>query len=261
MNTLDVILADVARGLPRIRERRADLERQLSDSPAARPFAASLRGTGLGLIAEVKRRSPSAGAIAPGLDPADHAARYQRAGATAISVLTEPVHFGGSMADLEAVGRSVTLPILRKDFVIDEAQLLEARVAGASAALLIVKALPPQDLMRLADFARAIGLEVLVEVHEAAELAIALDLPAGAVGVNCRNLETFELDKERAWRLLEQIPPERVAVAESGITSAEDALVAARLGADAVLVGGALASLPDPEPLVSRIVSHPRHGR
>lgn len=237
------------------------LEAAAAGAPPAPPFAPALGAGGLGLIAEVKRRSPSAGAIAPGLDPVAHARAYEAAGASAISVLTEPEHFGGSLADLERVCRSVRVPVLRKDFIVDELQLLEARGAGAAAALLIVRILTPDRLVELHRVAEEIGLEALVEVHSAEEMAVALEAGARVIGVNSRDLDTFAVDPEAAWRLLRGVPPDRVAVAESGIATVADAERAAAAGADAVLVGSALSSAVEPGALAGRIRGVGRRAR
>jgi indole-3-glycerol phosphate synthase len=248
-------------GLPALRSRRGELERLAGSAPEVPDFGAALRGERLGLIAEVKRRSPSAGTINAVLDPAAHAARYEEAGASAISVLTEGPHFGGSVDDLVAVRGRVGVPVLRKDFIVDELQLLEARALGASAALLIVRILSRPELERLITFARALGLATLVETHTAAEIDVALEAGAGIVGVNSRDLDTFALDPEQAWELLSAIPPERLTVAESAMHTLQDVQKAAAAGADAVLIGTALSSAPDPSALVREFSSVARHAR
>ncbi len=212
-------------------------------------------------MAEVKRRSPSRGEIQPGLDPVAHAARYAAHGAAAISVLTDGPFFGGSLADLRAVADRVAIPLLRKDFVLFEEQLLEARIAGASAVLLIVRALSDERLRALSREAERVGLDVLVEVHDATELGRALEVGAAIIGVNSRNLDTFAVDTPAAWRLLSTIPSERLAVAESGMATRADVARAADAGADAVLIGGALSALADPAPLLQQLATVPRHGR
>lgn len=259
---LDQIVAAAKATLPGLRSRRAELERQVANAPKVPSFRGALAaGTTLGLIAEVKRKSPSAGTIRADLDPARHAVRYAGAGASAISVLTEGPHFGGSMADLESVGREISVPLLRKDFILDELQLLEARGAGASAALLIVRILAPDQLARLVIFARDIGLDVLVEAHTAAEVDAAMAAGGEIIGVNSRDLDTFKLDPQGAWRLLSHVPRRKLAVAESAMHTLEDVQRAAAAGADAVLIGTALSAAGDPAPLIGQIRGVARRAR
>jgi indole-3-glycerol phosphate synthase len=213
------------------------------------------------LVAEVKRRSPSRGLIAPGLDPVAQAAAYERGGAAAISVLTDGPHFGGSLEDLRRVAEVVSRPVLRKDFILDERQVLEARAAGASAVLLLVRALPAARLRALLRLATDLGLEGLVEAHGAGELGAALDSGARVVGINSRDLDTFVIDTERAWPLLARIPADRVAVAESGLATRADVERAAEAGADAVLVGTALSASAAPAELARALAAVPRRGR
>ncbi len=259
--TLEQILATTRAGLPSLHGRGAELERGAADTPAPAPFLAPWDRNRLALIAEVKRRSPSAGTISAGLDPVAHARAYAAAGASAISVLTDGPYFGGSLADLEAVAAAVPVPCLRKDFILDELQLLEARVAGASAVLLIVRALSQERLVALLAAARAAGLAALVEVHDAAELDRALDTDARYLGVNSRNLDTFAIDVRAAWALLGRIPADRVAIAESGMASEADVRAAAAAGADGVLIGTALSGAADPSALARAVASLPRTGR
>jgi indole-3-glycerol phosphate synthase len=247
--------------LPALRSRRGELERLAERAPAVPDFRAALRGERVALIAEVKRRSPSAGTINAELDPVTHAARYAEGGAAAISVLTEGPHFGGSVDDLVAVRSKVAVPVLRKDFILDEVQLLEARALGASAALLIVRILSQKDLERLIAFARGLGLATLVETHTAAEIDVALTAGAEIIGVNSRDLDTFALDPGAAWQLLADLPPDRLAVAESAMHTLPDVEKAARAGADAVLIGTALSSAPDPATAVRSFASVVRRGR
>lgn len=262
MAVLDQILAGTCRRVAALREHTAHLERAAGALPPPPSLRAALsQGDRLALIAEVKRRSPSLGAINPGLDPVELAGRYAAGGAAAISVLTEPAHFGGDIADLEAVSASLRLPTLRKDFIIDPLQLVEARATGAAAALLIVRILPGNTLPNLVTMARDIGLEVLVEVHHASELQRALEADADVIGVNARDLDTLAIDTDSAWDLIGRIPAERVAVAESGMHTAEDVGRAAAAGADAVLVGGVLASSDDPGALAAQLAGVPRRGR
>jgi indole-3-glycerol phosphate synthase len=215
----------------------------------------------VGLIAEVKRRSPSQGTISAGLDPAAHAAAYAGAGASAISVLTDGPFFGGSLDDLVAVRARVAVPLLRKDFIIDELQIAEARGAGASAVLLIVRALTPARLVELAAAARDFGLDVVVETHDAGELEIALASGATIIGVNSRNLDTFEIDIDSAWGLIATIPADRIAVAESGMETVDDVVGASAAGTDLVLIGTALSSSYDPGALATVCASVRRRSR
>ncbi|HUK20175.1 MAG TPA: indole-3-glycerol phosphate synthase TrpC [Gemmatimonadales bacterium] len=260
--TLETILATTRRRIALLRPRTAELEHQAERAPAPRPFAAALGGRReVGVIAEVKRRSPSAGAIAPGLDPVEHAAAYARGGAVAISVLTDELHFGGSLEDLTRVAAQVALPVLRKDFILDELQLFEARAAGASGVLLIVKALKPTHLKSLARTARDLGLGVLVEAHADWELDAALAAEPTAVGVNSRDLATFTIDLGAAERLIARVPPGIPVVAESGIETRGDISRMAAAGADLVLVGSSVARAADPEAAVRALCGVARLGR
>ena len=259
--SLDQILDSTRRGLASLRERRGALEREAGTRPAPASFGRALRRDRVAVVAEVKRRSPSAGVIREDLDPAERAALYARHGAAAISVLTDHPHFGGSVNDLRAAAASVAVPLLRKDFILDELQVLEARAAGAAAVLLIVRALAPERLVALLAAAREAGLDALVEVHTAAELDRALEAGAGIIGVNSRDLDTFRIDMGTAWGLLARVPADRVAVAESGMQQPEDVARAADAGADAVLVGTALSAAEDPAALLQRLAGVSRRGR
>lgn len=211
-------------------------------------FTAALAGPAgepVAVIAEVKRRSPSKGAINESLDAGRQAAAYQAGGARALSILTEPERFGGSLADIRAAVAASALPVLRKDFITHRVQLLEARIAGASAVLLIARALRPSRLRELAADAAALGLDVLAEVRTEHELARAVDLPGALIGVNNRDLETLVMEPDVGERLIPLVPPDRVAIYESGVRSAEDVARAAALGADAVLVGSMLSGAGD----------------
>jgi indole-3-glycerol phosphate synthase len=229
-----------------------ELAARLGDAPRPRPFEAGLsrRGGPGRVIAEVKRRSPSAGAIDAGLDAPAQARRYAAAGAAAISVLTDGPGFGGSLDDLRAVRAAVDVPLLRKDFVIDRYQLLEARAAGADAALLIVAALAPEALGRLLADCAELGLAALVEVHDDPEVDVALAAGARIVGVNNRDLRTFVVDLATSERLLPRLPADVRGVAESGVRTAEDAARLRRAGASNLLVGEALVRAPDPGALL-----------
>ncbi len=227
------------------RDSVAALERTVERMPPAVSLSRALAGPCVSLIAEVKRRSPSKGDIAPALDAAAQAIAYELAGAAAVSVLTEPDRFGGSLTDLADVGAAVSVPVVRKDFVVDRVQLLEARVAGAAAALLIVRALRPELLRSLIADGAAIGLDLLVEVRARADLDCALACGASIIGVNNRNLETLMIDPAVAEALVPLVPASCVAVAESGITGVADVQRYARAGADAVLVGSILSAAQD----------------
>ncbi len=259
--TLDDILATTRAALPALQARRADVERRAARSPAPPDWGAAFRGADVALVAEVKRRSPSGGVIQDALDPAAHAAAYAAGGAAAISVLTDATYFGGSLADLEAVVRVAGVPVLRKDFILDELQLLEARAAGASAVLLIVRALAPRELRALARAAHGMGLGTLVEVHTEAELEAAMSAEPTTVGVNSRDLATFKIDPVAALRLIERVPHDVPAVAESGITGRGDVVRAAAAGADAVLVGTVLSQATDPAAMVRTMVGVTRRER
>ena len=243
-----------------LRIHRRQLEAEAEAQAGAPPFAAALRGDTVRVIAEVKRRSPSKGAINEALSAPDQAAAYAAGRAAAISVLTEPLHFNGSNADLESVRSRVRIPLLKKDFHVDDVQLFEARALGASAALLIARALDPATLPRLVALARRVGLETLVEVRSADELARAVDAGASVIGVNCRNLETLEVDPRVAESLVPWVPAGIVAVWESAIASAADVERAARAGADAVLVGSAVSAAANPEHAVRALTQVPRQA-
>lgn len=233
--------------------------RELAPKPhAAEAFADALRGPAIRVIAEVKRASPSKGAINPGIDAAAQAAHYVAGGAAAISVLTEPTRFGGTLDDLSVVAANVTAPAIRKDFLVHPVQLWEARARGAAAALLIVRALSPSELARLMETARECGLATLVEIRDAWELDRALEVGATVIGVNNRNLETLIIDPTTAPRVIPQIPAHCVAVAESGMQTADDVAPSALAGADAILVGSAISASVDPAAAVRALAGIPR---
>jgi indole-3-glycerol phosphate synthase len=235
-----------------LRESIADDERsaaggQSGRDSAPRGFRAALTRPGIAVIAEFKRRSPSAGTLRDGADLATLIPAYERGGASALSVLTEQPNFGGELADLTAARGLVGLPVLRKDFIVDEYQLLEARVAGADAVLLIVAALDDGELASLHSAARELELDVLVEVHDREEVARALDVGAELIGVNNRDLRDFSVDVGRTSRLRGAIPRGVAVVSESGISSAEQLRVLEDEGVDAVLVGETLMRATSPE--------------
>ena len=249
MSVLDDIVAGVRDDLEQRRTATslADLRAALADVDPPRDPMPAFRAPGSSVIAEVKRRSPSKGDLADIPDPADLAGAYARGGAVAISVLTEQRRFGGSLDDLRAVRAAVDVPLLRKDFIVEDYQLVEARAAGADLALLIVAALDDGDLRRLHDTARELGLAVLVEVHDEAETERAVALGAELIGVNARNLKTLAVDAATFGRLAPLVPADRVLVAESGITGRDDVQRHVAEGARAVLVGEALVKDGDPE--------------
>jgi len=238
-----------------------EIERAVAAVPAAPSFLAALRRSDIALIAEVKRRSPSRGEINAALSAREQAAAYAAGGAAALSVLTEPVHFGGSLDDLRAASGVVAVPALRKDFIVHEVQLLEARANGAAAALLIVRALAPIELETLVLRARAVGLEPLVEVHSDTELDRALTAGARVIGVNNRDLETLQIDAATGDRLLPLVPRACIAVSESGMLARSDVERAARAGADAALIGSVLSAAADPERALRALTGVPRSTR
>jgi indole-3-glycerol phosphate synthase len=243
-----------------VAETRVELERRKREQPldgdalaaARRPegerrFRDALSAPGIGVIAEFKRRSPSAGDLRERPELAEIVGAYARGGAVALSVLTESPNFGGALADLQAARGVCALPLLRKDFVVDAYQLQEALLAGADAVLLIVAALEPRELAALHDAARALGLDVLVEVHDRGELYEALAIGADVVGVNNRDLRDFSIDLARTESLLEEIPPGVTVVSESGIGDSGQLRRLQERGVDAVLVGESLMRSADPE--------------
>ncbi len=259
--TLDEILQVTRTRVAALQGRAGDLARRAAAAPAPRPFLRSPLGPTVGVVAEIKRRSPSQGAIRADLDPVAHAQAYARGGAVAVSVLTDEAHFGGSLDDLSQVAKAVPLPAIRKDFILDETQILEARAAGASAVLLIVRALTADRLRALAAAAVSHGLGTLVEVHTAAELDAALAVMPTAVGVNARDLTTFSVDLRGAERIIAGIPADIPVVAESGIEGRGDVERLAAAGADLVLVGTSLARHSDPEAAVRALVGVNRIAR
>jgi len=260
--TLEEILSVTRARVAALQGCAGDLARRAAAAPPSRPFldAAPPRLT-VGIVAEVKRRSPSQGAIRLDLDPAAHARAYVRGGAVAVSVLTDEAHFGGSLDDLERVAAAVRVPVLRKDFILDELQILEARGAGASAVLLIVRALARKRLIALAAAARSHGLATLVEVHTAGELDAALAAGPTAVGVNARDLATLAVDLRAAEDVIARVPAGVPVVAESGIEGRGDVERLAAAGADYVLVGASLARRSDPEVAVRVLAGVRRTGR
>jgi indole-3-glycerol phosphate synthase len=221
--------------------------------PPPRGFAAALRaGDPPAVIGEVKRSSPSAGHIAEA-DPAARAAAYERAGAAAVSVLTEPRHFGGTLADLHAARLATSIPVLRKDFLIHPDQLIRSRAEGADAVLVIAAAVSEVELKGLLSTAADLGLDALVEAHSEEDLEKVLRTDARVVGVNARDLETLEVDVDGALALVRSVPSDRIAVLESGIARRDQVVRALEAGARAILVGEALMRSPDPEATIRRL--------
>jgi indole-3-glycerol phosphate synthase len=253
---LDQLIAGAREGVDaRQRELpQADLESRLASRTEDRPFNEALVRPGLSLIAEFKRRSPSAGQIAP--DTADVATQvraYERGGAAALSVLTDERHFGGSLTDLRAAREACGMPIIRKDFIVDPYQLYEACVNGADAVLLIVAALTDEQLRSFYAEARSIDLDCLVEVHDADELDRALEAGAEVIGINNRDLDEGTVDIATTFELMPDVPAGKTVVAESGISSRAELEELDRVGVDAVLIGGSLMTAPDPEAKVREL--------
>jgi indole-3-glycerol phosphate synthase len=232
-----------------------DLESGLHRRGEDRPFSEALVRPGLSLIAEFKRRSPSAGELSATATVAGQVQAYERGGAAALSVLTDAPHFGGSLDDLRAARAACDLPILRKDFIVDPYQLYEAAVNGADAVLLIVRALDDGELRALYDEARGLDLDCLVEVHDAAELERALELDADVIGINNRNLDEGTVDVATTYELMPDVPAGKTVVAESGISARTELEELERVGVDAVLIGGALMSAADPEAMTRELTA------
>ena len=230
------------------------LERDALSQPPGRGFAAGVtRSDRIAVISEVKRRSPSKGDLAPDLIPADLARSYEHGGAAALSVLTDSEFFGGSVADLQEARSAVSLPVLRKDFTVGPADVLDARIMGADAVLLIVAALTAGEVEELLALATRVGIDALVEVHDEREAEIALAAGATLVGVNQRDLFTFEVDTDRACRVASVLPVGVASVAESGIVHADDVRRLADAGFSAILVGETLVRSPDPAAAVAEL--------
>ncbi|MEO7085854.1 MAG: indole-3-glycerol phosphate synthase TrpC [Gemmatimonadaceae bacterium] len=246
VGTLGGIVAEAYERAAALKSAEATLTAAAERAQPPRSLAAALRRPDVAVIAEVKRRSPSKGWINANISAVAQAAAYEQGGASAISVLTEPVHFGGSVEDLVSVLQSVSIPVLKKDFHVDPIQLLEAKALGASAALLIARALSPDALVQMTDAARALGLEVLVEIRDEIELERALAVNAEIIGINNRNLETLVIDRGTSERLVSVIPASIVVVAESGVSGRDDVIRVAKSGANAVLVGSSISAANDP---------------
>ena len=263
MSVLDDIIAGVREDLKE-REDRVPLARIKeieAQIPEAKDALGALRGRdgAVKIISEVKRSSPSKGALASIPDPAALASTYEAGGASVISVLTEQRRFNGSLADLVAVRAAVDIPILRKDFIVTPYQIHEARAHGADLVLLIVAALEQNVLVSLLERTRSLGMEALVETHSRLEALRAMEAGASIIGVNARNLKTLEVDRSTVEQVIDVIPQDVVAVAESGVANAHDVFEYAKWGADAVLVGEALVTSGDPRASIQGMVSAGQH--
>ena len=245
-----------------LRRNLAGLRDRAEESPPPEDFIGSLRGGDtVAVIAEIKRRSPGAGAIRTDLDPLRLGAAYESGGAAALSVLTDEEYFGGSLGDLAGVRGTVKIPVLRKDFVIDESQVYEARGAGADAILLIVSILDDDRLRSLRALAEELGMSVLVEAHDGAEVERGLAAGAGLLGINNRNLQTFETRIDVTLALAARVPPSVVLVSESGLHAPADVCSVGEMGVDAVLVGESLLRQGDPGAGVTALTGHARAPR
>jgi indole-3-glycerol phosphate synthase len=263
MSRLDELVAGARRALE---ARRAaipteTLRAQVGTGGGARPFSEALVRPGLSLIAEFKRRSPSAGEISAGASVGEVVSAYQRGGAAALSVLTDAEHFGGALDDVREARAASSLPILRKDFVVDPYQLLEAATSGADAVLLIVAALDDATLRSLYDEARALDLDCLVEVHDSEELERALDADVDVIGINNRDLRDLSVDVDLTARLIIDVPAGKTVVSESGFSSRAQLDELERIGVDAVLIGEALMREGDPEAGVRQLAGYDEETR
>jgi indole-3-glycerol phosphate synthase len=251
---LDSIVAGVLEDVAARAVPMSELREKLAEAPQVRDAYAALAAPGMQIIAEVKRSSPSKGALAPIGDPAALALSYETAGAAVISVLTEGRRFGGSSADLLAVRSSVKIPVLRKDFIVTEFQVVESRVLGADLLLLIVAALTDSQLRDFHQMAHELGMSVLVEVHDEAEMQRAIDIDSRIIGVNARNLKTLEIHEEAFAKLLPLAPSDVVKVAESGISHREQVVSAELSGAKVILVGETLVRAGDPAMAINTLL-------
>jgi indole-3-glycerol phosphate synthase len=254
---LDDILANKRREVAE-RIKREPIERlaqRAAQTPKARDFAGALRIPGVSIISEIKRQSPAKGALRLDMDAPTMAATYAGAGASCISVLTDEKYFKGSDADLVAVRQRVSVPVLRKDFVVSSYQVYEARALGADAVLLIVLALTPSELVELSKFAAALGMAALIEVHSEAELQVALDAKATLIGINNRDLTRMVTDLETTAKLRPLVPSGVTLVSESGIRTADDIAWLAGLDVDAALIGESLVTAPDAAELLRSFIA------
>jgi len=254
---IEQLIAAARAGVEERRSRTplADLESRLPGRGDDRPFSEALVRPGLSVIAEFKRRSPSAGEISATATVAEQVGAYERGGAAALSVLTDELHFGGSLEDLRVARAASSLPILRKDFIVDPYQLYEAAVNGADAVLLIARALDDDELGELYVGARGLDLDCLVEVHDAEELERALQLDVDVIGINNRNLEQGTVDVATTYELMPDVPAGKTVVAESGISARVELEELERVGVDAVLIGSALMGAADPEALARELTA------
>ena len=248
---IDGVLEDVKSRIVPI----SQLQEQLQGAPKLRGAYDSLSKSGMRLIAEVKRSSPSKGDLAQISDPVALASKYQEGGADVISVLTEGRRFKGSIADLVAVRSAIDLPVLRKDFIVTEFQVYESRILGADLLLLIVAGLSKSQLVDFYQLAQGLGMDVLVEIHDLAEAEIALDLGAKIIGVNSRNLKTLEVDHKNFQQILPHLPSAVIKVAESGISTAAQVESVANLGANAVLIGESLVKAGNPVHTINELLN------
>ncbi|MCK8815756.1 indole-3-glycerol phosphate synthase TrpC [Natroniella sulfidigena] len=235
-------------------ESQAELEEKIAQLDSTRDFKEALSAAGMGLIAEVKRASPSKGIIREDFKPAEIAKDYQKAGANALSILTDQEFFQGELAYLEQVREVVELPLLRKDFIIDPYQIYQARAYGADAILLIAAILTAEELERYLKLAKGLGLDILVEVHNEQELEMVLELEPEIIGVNNRDLKVFEVDLETTIRLKKSIPQDKIVVSESGIKERADVELLIEQGVDGILVGEALMRSEDLEVKVKELI-------
>jgi indole-3-glycerol phosphate synthase len=252
---LEDLVAATRHALERRKRERplSELEREINAERESRPFAEALARPGTSLIAEYKRRSPSAGAIREDAACSDIVRAYERGGAAAVSVLTEEAHFGGSLADLREARGTTELPLLRKDFTVDPYQLYEAKAVGADAVLLVVGSMGEEELGSLANLAWDLDLDAIVEVSNDEELEHALALDADVIGINNRDLADFSVDLQRTYDLLADVPTGKVVVSESGIHTRDQIEDLEHAGVDAVLIGEALMRSPDPEAAVREL--------
>lgn len=260
---IDQIVAGVRQGLAERRQQTplAELERLVDKYGTHRDFEGALRGEEIKLIAEIKRASPSKGWLRHDLDVATLARSYTQGGATAISVLTEPNWFKGSLTDLAAARQATLLSLLCKDFILDPYQVYEARACGADAVLLIAALLSLSELSALIEIAQGLGMATLVEVHSEPEVEKALEAKANPIGINNRHLADFSVDLETTLKLRPLIPPDVTVVSESGIKSYADVIALKNAGVNAMLVGEALVSSPDPEAKIRELKGEDRVGR
>ena len=257
LNVLDQIIEGVQEDLA-VRKKRVGLNELMVKISSVKPAIVvlpSLQSSKLSVIAEVKRASPSKGALAKISDPAELALRYQAGGATAVSVLTEGRKFGGSLADLDAVRSAINIPILRKDFMVDDYQFFESRAHGADIVLLIVAALSDLQLSEFYAIAKSLGMQVLVETHTLEEVERALSLDPEIIGVNARDLTTLKIDLGAFDKLAKSIPAGKIKVAESGISSVAEVISYRNSGAEAILVGEALVKDGDPAQMIQNFIN------